>query len=77
MLQDHSLVTFRFRGLSDLKMETFNSGNILFAMQFSQSAGASRFHVELDSVMDMSGSFSAAEGEVISVVSCTSDGKPA
>ena len=77
VLKDHALVTLRFEELSDLKMEEFRSGNILFGMVFSQLAGSPAFQVELDSVMDMSGSFTALKGEVISVVVCTPDAKPA
>jgi hypothetical protein len=77
VLKDHALVTFRFDGLSDLSMEEFAAGNILFGMALSQSADFHGFHVELESVMDMSGSFTALSGEVMSIVLCSSDGKPA
>lgn len=73
VLKDHSLVSFRFKDIYDVNMDSFASGNILFGLEFIPNSDAS-FKVELDSVMDMSGSFSARSGEVISIVPCTSDG---
>jgi len=77
VLRNHALVSFRFGGLRDVVMDAVRSGNILFGMEISQNSDATSFHVELDSVMDMSGSFSARSGEVVSVIPCTSDGKVA
>lgn len=74
VLQNHALVTFRFSGLHDVRMDAFRSGNNLFGFQISLSAGPASFDVELDSNMDMSGSFSARSGEVVSVIPCTADG---
>ena len=76
VLRNHALVEFRFGSLHDLQMDTFGPGNILSGLEMSQSNPAS-FHVELGSVMDMSGSFSARSGEVVSVIPCTSDGRAA
>ena len=73
ILKDHSLVSFRFKGIYDVNMDSFASGNILFSLEFISNSDAS-FKAELDSVMDMSGSFSARSGEVISITPCTSDG---
>ena len=75
--RNHALVSFRFSSLYEVKMDAFRSGNILFGLEISQSSDAVSFHIELDSVMDMSGSFSARSGEVVSVIPCTSDGKVA
>ena len=77
VLQKHALVSFRFHDIHDVDMDKFRSGNILFGMELIPNADFSSFGVELDSVMDMSGSFSARSGEVISVIPCTSDGKAA
>ena len=71
----HALVGFRFSGVHDASLESFDSGNILFGMEITRADDADSFHVELDSVMDMSGDFYAASGEVLSVALCTSDGK--
>jgi hypothetical protein len=71
----HVLVTFHFAGVHDAALERFDSGNILFGMDITRPDAAGSFRVELNSVMDMSGDFSAASGEIISVVPCTSDGK--
>ncbi len=75
VLRKHALVTFRFAGVHDASLERFDSGNILFGMEITRAGNTDSFHVELDSVMDMSGDFSATSGEVLSVVQCTSDAK--
>ncbi len=77
VLRNHALVTLRFDGLSDVQMDAFGSGNILFGLQMSLCSAPDSFHVELDSVMDRSGTFSARSGEVVSVISCASDGTAA
>src|SRR4051812_35487825 len=75
VLHKHVLVTFHFAGVHDAALQRFDSGNILFGMNITRPDGAGCFHVELDSVMDMSGDFSATSGEIVSVAPCTSDGK--
>lgn len=75
VLKNHALVSFRFKGIYNVEMDNFRSGNILSALQFFPSKDLSSFKVELDSVMDMSGSFFASSGEVVSIVPCTADGK--
>ena len=77
ILRNHALVSFHFDGLYDLEMEAFGSDNILFGLKMSPCSTPASFHVELDSVMDRSGSFSARSGEVVSVIPCTPDGKVA
>src|SRR5258708_173026 len=73
VLRNHALVSFRFESLHDVQMDAFRSSNILFGLEISPCPDPASFHVELDSVMDMSGSFSARSGEVVSVIPCTSD----
>ena len=75
VLRNHALVSFRFDGLCEVQMDAFGSGNILSGLEISPCSAPASFHVELDSVMDMSGSFSAGSGEVVSVIPCTFDGK--
>jgi hypothetical protein len=75
VLRKHALVSFRFDGIHDTEMDAFAAKNILFGMELSPSGDGSSFQVVLDSAMDMSGSFSARKGEVVSVIPCTSDGK--
>jgi hypothetical protein len=75
VLRKHVLVAFCFAGVHDASLERFDSGNILFGMDITRAGDADSFHVELDSVMDMSGDFSATLGEVLSVIPCTSDAK--
>ena len=52
VLRKHALVSFRFDGVHHSEMEAFNSGNILFGMEFLP--GNDSFSVVLNSVMDMS-----------------------
>ena len=75
VLRKHVLVAFHFAGVHDASLERFHSGNILFGIDITRDGDANSFHVELDSVMDMSGSFAARSGGVVSVLPCTSDGK--
>ena len=77
VLRKHTLITFRFDGIQDADMDSFCSKNILFGMEILPDDAGSLFRVVLDSVMDMSGSFSARRGEIVSVVPCTPDGKTA
>jgi len=72
---NHALVSFRFTGVHNAEMDKFKSENILFGMEFFPSDDLASFRVLLDSVMDMSGCFSARSGEVISIIPCTPDGK--
>lgn len=74
ILRNHALVAFRFSGLHDVCMEEFQLDNILYSLEISPCAEAGSFRVELESVMDRSGSFSARHGEVVSVVPCAPDG---
>ena len=69
-------MTFRFSDLHDVQMDALKVENILDILDISQGSDPASCHVELGSVMDMSGSFSAGSGEVISVVPCTPDGRP-
>jgi hypothetical protein len=71
----HALVNFHFAGVHSAALERFSSGNILFGLYITREPDADSFRVELHSVMDMSGSFAAKSGEVISVRPCTTDGK--
>ena len=75
VLRKHVLVAFHFAGVHDASLDRFGSGNILFGMEITRTGDSASLHVVLDSVMDMSGEFSAASGEVVSVVPCTSDGE--
>ena len=77
VLQNHALVSFRFDGLQEVRMDAFRSGNILFGIEITSCADSALFQVDLNSVMDMSGSFSARSGEIVSVIPCTSDGRVA
>lgn len=73
--KNHALITFNFKDIFDVKMDSFAAKNILFEMSLTPKSDLSSFCVELDSVMDMSGSFSAHFGELVSVKPCTPEGK--
>jgi len=75
VLRKHALVAFRFAGVHAASLERFDSGNILFGLNITRASDADSFHVELNSVMDMSGDLSATAGEVVSVTPCTSESK--
>ena len=77
VLKDHSLVSFHFGGLTDVDMDSFQSGNILFGLTLLRPDDSASFRVELDFVMDMSGAFTASSGRVASILPCDSNGKPA
>ena len=76
ILRKHALVTLRFNGVDNLQMDSFAAGNILFGLTITKADGDERFSVEFDSVMEMSGTFIAMAGMVVSVVPCASDGTP-
>ena len=75
VLQKHALVTFRFAGVHAASLERFDSGNILFGLNIARAGDADSFHVELDSVVNLSDDFSATAGEIVSVTPCTSEDK--
>jgi len=75
VLQKHVLIIFEFAGVHKASLERFNSDNILFGMDITREANSDSFHVVLDSVMGMSGEFSATSGIITGVLPCTSDGK--
>lgn len=77
ILEDHSLVSFEFHGIHDADLGSFQSGNILFGLNFLRSEDSLSFRVELDSVMDMSGAFSATSGQIVLIIPANSDGTPA
>jgi hypothetical protein len=74
VLRNHALVSFRFNGPHDVQMDAFRSGNVLFELNLSRNSSPGLFRAELDSVMDVSGAFSARFGEVVSVTPCTAEG---
>jgi hypothetical protein len=75
VLRNHALASLVFLHLHNVQMDAFRCDNILFGLKFDNSNSPDSFRVELDSVMDMSGSFSARSGKIISVIPCTADGK--
>ena len=76
VLHKHALVKFYFDGLTDVQMDAFGTGNILFDMSFIKTDQDAEFSVELNSVMAMPGSFNVRNGVVVSVVPCTDGGVP-
>ena len=76
VLHKHALVKFYFDGLTDVQMDAFGTGNILFGVDFIRTDQDAELSVELNSVMAMPGSFNARNGVVVSVIPCTNDGVP-
>jgi hypothetical protein len=74
VLRKHVLITFRFTGVHHASLDDFDSGNILFGMAITRPESDVSIRVELDSVMDMSGAFSAESAEIVSVVPATASG---
>jgi hypothetical protein len=78
----HHLIRFRFSGVRDFALRQFDVPNTLFEIVFSDPAEFSatdRFTVTLQSVMGggCDATFTAASGEVSSVVPCDKEGNPA
>ena len=78
----HHLVRFRFSGVCDFALRQFDVPNTLFEISFSDPAEFSstgRFTVTLQSVMGggCDATFTAASGEVTSVIPCDEEGSPA
>ncbi|MEY2519618.1 MAG: hypothetical protein QOF24_1377 [Verrucomicrobiota bacterium] len=78
----HHLVRFRFSGVRDFALRQFDVPNTLFEIVFSDPAEFSstgRFTVTLQSVMGggCDATFTAASGEVSSVMPCDEEGNPA
>lgn len=79
ILRRHHWVRFAFQGISDVRLDRFIEGNILFHLGFSSDEEfrvTGRFRVDLDSAMggDVGGSFVAERGQVLEVVPCDSKG---
>jgi hypothetical protein len=78
----HHLVRFRFSGVRDFALRQFDVPNTLFEIVFSDPAEFSstgRFTVTLQSVWGggCDATFTAASGEVSSVMPCDKEGNPA
>jgi hypothetical protein len=76
VLRKHALVSFVFEGITACDMNSFRPGNILFEMRVEEFLAPPCLHVEFDSVLDMSGSFTADRGKIVSFVPCRKDGTP-
>lgn len=77
VLRNHALVSFRFDGVHDADMDAFGTENTLDGLDISQGPSPASFRVQLDSVIDKPGVFSARSGEVTAVTPCTSEGTAA
>ena len=76
VLCKHALVSFRFESVQQVEMDAFQAGNILFGLTFTPNQNDPTFRVELESVMDMSGAFTARSGAVVAIIPCGADGIP-
>jgi len=79
VLQNHTLVTFKFYDVDDIQMRGFNHQNAIFEFSINRlerSQGPSPYYfVQLVPAFGIDASFSCLRAEVSAVVPCGSDGK--
>ena len=80
ILKHHTLVTLRFRDISDFQMQGFNHQNALMELAVTaqeRTEGPSPyFAVELVAAFGMGASFKCLGMEVLDAIPCTSEGIP-
>jgi Immunity protein 50 len=69
VLKNHTLVTLRFSGVEELKLEGFNHQNVIFGLTIQpkedSDSGSSRFHVEFDPSFGFDAIFDCSAIEVV------------
>ena len=75
ILKNHTMVTFRFSGVEELKLEGFNHQNAIFGLTIqpnkSSDAGSSKFHVEFDPSFGVDAIFDCSAIEVVDAMAMT------
>ena len=75
VLKNHTLVTLRFSGLEELKLEGFNHQNVIFGLTIlpkeTSGAGSSKFHVEFDPSFGVDIIFECSAIEVVDATAMT------
>ncbi len=77
VLKDHTLVTMRFSGVSELKLSDFNEQNVLFELHISHEESGSLFHVNFENSYDLDANFHCKKVEVISAEPFAPPARPA
>jgi hypothetical protein len=79
VLRKHTLVHFRFREVSDLRIEEFNQQNAIFGLEIVNEADESwergYFKVSVDPSFGIGSSFHSVYPEVVSAVPCNERGE--
>ena len=72
VLKNHTLVTLRFSGVEELRLEGFNHQNVIFGLTIqpkeSSGAGSSKFHVEFDPSFGVDAIFDCSAIEVAGAI---------
>ena len=79
ILRKHTLVHFRFREVTDLRLEEFNHQNAIFGLDIIDEADPSwersYFRVTIDPSFGVGGSFHAVYPEIVSATPCDENGE--
>jgi hypothetical protein len=75
VLKNHTLVTFRFSRIEELKLEGFNHQNVIFGLTIQQlenpGSENSKFHVEFDPSFGVDAIFECTATEVVDATPAT------
>jgi hypothetical protein len=79
VLRKHTLIHFRFREVTDLRLEEFNHQNAIFGLDITDEADESwersYFRVSIDPSFGVGGSFHTVYPEVVSATPCDEKGE--
>ena len=79
VLRKHTLIHFRFREVTDLRLEEFNHQNVIFGLDITDEADESwersYFRVSIDPSFGVGGCFHTVYPEVVSAISCDEKGE--
>lgn len=79
VLRKHTLVHFRFREVSDLRIEEFNQQNAIFGLEIVDESDESwerdYFKVSIEPSFGIGGSFHSVYPEVVSALLCNERGE--
>ncbi len=72
VLKNHTLVTFRFSGVEELKLEGFNHQNVIFGLTIHPRGefgpGSSKFHVDFDPSFGVDAIFDCPAIEILAAI---------
>jgi hypothetical protein len=76
--RNHTLCTFRFRGVDEFSMDGFNYQNVILELSIEEKEGNKRpspyFAVQIDTSFGMESSFECLQIEVVDAAPCSEDG---